>query len=296
VSDAPIVERQGFVVVTGLSGSGKSLAHRSFEDMGWFCIDNLPTELIPKLSDMKALGGPGLARLVLNVDVREPHFAADFPAQLGQLRARHEHVTLIFLEAGDEALLRRFSETRRRHPLAGNRPLIEGIHAERELLAGVRAEADLVLDTSDWSGQDLRDELWKRFGDPTAADRLTVALVSFGYRHGLPPQADLVFDVRFIRNPYYIADLRPLSGRDAPVQAFLAGRPEFVEFQEHLERLLDFLLPAYRNEGKSYLTIAIGCTGGRHRSVAIAEALQAHLAGRRVAATLTHRDCDRHSS
>jgi UPF0042 nucleotide-binding protein len=290
----PIIEREGFVVVTGLSGSGKSLAHRCLEDMGWFCIDNLPIELIPKLSDVKALGGPGLAKLCLTVDVREPKFAERWPAELAQLRARHERVQVVFLEASDETLLRRFSETRRRHPLAGDRPLLEGISAERELLAGVRSEADVVLDTSEWTGQDLRDELWKRFGDAAAADRLTVALVSFGYRHGLPPQADLVFDVRFIPNPYYVPHLRPLSGRDEPIKEFLGQRPEYGEFMEHLERLLDFLLPAYRREGKSYLTIAVGCTGGRHRSVAISEALQAHLAERQVAASLTHRDCDRH--
>ena len=226
--------------------------------------------------------------------MREPKFAERWPAELAQLRARHERVQVVFLEASDEALLRRFSETRRRHPLAGDRPLLDGIAAEREMLAGVRSEADLVLDTSEWSGQDLRDELWKRFGDATAADRLTVALVSFGYRHGLPPQADLVFDVRFIPNPYYVPELRPLSGRDEPVKGFLTQRPEYREFMEHVEKLLDFLLPAYRREGKSYLTIAVGCTGGRHRSVAVSEALQAHLAERQVAASLTHRDCDRH--
>ncbi len=291
-------EKEGFVVVTGLSGSGKSLAHRCLEDMGWFCIDNLPTDLIPKLSDMKALGGPGLNRLCLTVDVRESRFADQFPGQLTRLRARHERVQVLFLEANEQSLLRRFSETRRRHPLAGDRPLGEGIAAERELLAAVRADADVVLDTSSWTGQDLRDELWKRFGDSdgAAADRLTVALVSFGYRHGLPPQADLVFDVRFIPNPYYVPHLRPLSGRDQPIKDFLAGRPEYAEFQEHLERLLDFLLPAYRREGKSYLTIAIGCTGGRHRSVAVSEALQAHLNEKGVAASLSHRDCDRHHS
>jgi UPF0042 nucleotide-binding protein len=294
--DEAATEREEFVVVTGLSGSGKSLAHRCLEDMGWFCIDNLPTDLIPKLSDMKALGGPGLNRLCLTVDVRGSKFADQFPEQLTQLRARHERVQVLFLEAGDAALLRRFSETRRRHPLAGDRPLSEGISTERELLAAVRDDADTVLDTSEWSGQDLRDELWKRFGDGegAAADRLTVGIVSFGYRHGVPPHADLVFDVRFIPNPYYVPHLRPLSGRDAPIQDFLEGRPEYAEFQEHLYRLLDFLLPAYRREGKSYLTIAIGCTGGRHRSVAVSEALQAHLAEKRVAASLTHRDCDRH--
>ena len=290
------LERGGFVIVTGLSGSGKSLAHRCLEDMGWFCIDNLPIELIPKLSEVKALGGPGLARLCLTVDVREPKFAERFPTELIQLRARHERVQVVFLEADDEALMRRFSETRRRHPLAGDRPLQDGLAAERALLAGVRAEADSVLDTSEWTGQDLRDELWKRFGDPSAADRLTVGIVSFGYRHGLPAQADLVFDVRFMPNPFYVPDLRAFSGRDAPVKDFLRNRAEYREFMRLLEQMLDFLLPAYRREGKSYLTIAVGCTGGRHRSVAITEDLQAHLAERQVAASLTHRDCDRHPS
>ena len=202
-------------------------------------------------------------------------------------------MTLLFLEADDATLAKRFSETRRPHPLGGDRPLAEGIAAERQLLAPLRDLADIVLDTSEFTGHQLRAHLTRRFGDAESASRLQVGLVSFAYRHGLPREADLVFDVRFLPNPYYVENLRPQTGRDADVKRYLDERPEYSDFLGRLTNLLDFLLPAYEREGKAYLTVAIGCTGGRHRSVAIVESLHAHLAKRGLRATKHHRDCDR---
>ena len=290
--DAPRVPR-GFVVITGLSGSGKSLVQRCFEDMGWFCVDNLPSELIPKLAEVKDRSGPALGRVALTVDVRERHFLAELPRVYQDLKRRDPDVTLLFLEADDATLVKRFSETRRPHPLAGDRPLLEGIAAERELLAPLRAMADTVLDTTDFKGSELRSHLFARFGEPGATRRLQVGVLSFAYRHGVPKEADLVLDVRFLSNPYYVAGLRPLTGRDAPVREYLEGLAEYREFMARLTSLLDLLLPAYEREGKSYLTLAIGCTGGRHRSVAVAEALHARLSGQGLAAMVSHRDCER---
>lgn len=298
----PIAETEGgdtssaassFVVITGLSGSGKSLVHRCFEDMGYFCVDNLPSELIPKFAEMKERSGAALGRVALTCDVRERDFLAQFPAAYNDLRKHHEGVTLLFLEADDATLAKRFSETRRPHPLAGDRPLQEGITAERELLAPMRALADLVLDTSEFTGHELRAHLVRRFGDDAAGSRLQVSIVSFAYRHGLPREADLVLDVRFLPNPYYVANLRPLSGRDEDVRRYLDGRPEYLEFFARLSALFDFLLPAYEKEGKSYLTLAVGCTGGRHRSVAVVEHLHEYLEARGMRAMKSHRDCDR---
>ena len=282
-----------FVVITGLSGSGKSLVHRCFEDMGYFCVDNLPSELIPKFAELKQRSGDALGRVALTCDVRERGFLAQFPAIYEELRRNLQNVKLLFLEADDATLARRFQETRRPHPLAGDRPLIEGIRAERELLAPMRALADVVLDTSEFTGHELRSHLVRRFGDAGAGSRLQLAIVSFAYRHGIPREADLVLDVRFLPNPYYVEGLRPQTGRDAAVREYLDARPEYREFLAHLGPLLDFLLPAYEREGKSYLTIAVGCTGGRHRSVAVAEHLRETLEKRGLRALTLHRDCDR---
>jgi UPF0042 nucleotide-binding protein len=277
-----------FVVITGLSGSGKSLVHRCFEDMGYFCVDNLPSELIGKFAEMKDRSGAALARVALTCDVREREFLAQFPAAYAELRDSHPGV-----EADDATLVKRFSETRRPHPLAGDRPLNEGIAAERALLAPLRDLADIVLDTSEFTGHQLRAHLMQRFGDVATSSRLQVSVVSFAYRHGLPREADLVFDVRFLPNPFYVERLRPLTGRDPEVKRHLDERPEYGDFLSRLTGLLDFLLPAYEREGKAYLTIAIGCTGGRHRSVAIVESLHAHFEKRGVRAAKHHRDCDR---
>jgi UPF0042 nucleotide-binding protein len=286
-----------FVIVTGLSGSGKSLVHRCFEDMGYFCVDNLPIELIPKFGEMRERSGEALGLVALTVDVREREFLDQFPAVYEDLKRRHPELRLLFLEADDDSLVKRFSETRRPHPLGGpGRTLLEGVALERERLSPLRERADVVLDTSDLTVHELRRHLFGRFGGGGDDDRLQVALISFGYRHGVPKHADIVLDARFLPNPYFDADLKPQSGRDEPVQRFLADRDEYRTFRGKLLDLLDFLLPAYRREGKSYLTIAIGCTGGRHRSVALVEDLADELARRGTPALRTHRDCDRQGS
>jgi UPF0042 nucleotide-binding protein len=288
--------RGSFVIITGVSGAGKSLVHRCFEDMGYFCVDNLPIEFIPKFADMRRRGGEALARVALTVDVREREFLPEFPAVLRELRAGHPELELVFLETDEPALIRRFSETRRPHPLAGDRPLSEGIAEERALLAPLRAEADLVLDTTDLTVHELRRHVLARYGDRAASERLHVSVLSFAYRHGVPRQADLVFDVRFLPNPYFDEKLRPLSGQDAPVRQYLAAQADYREFVDRLVELLDFLLPGYQREGKAYLTIAVGCTGGRHRSVAVAEELHERLVARGVRATKSHRDSERHGA
>lgn len=288
---------RAFRIVTGMSGAGKSMVHRCFEDMGHFCVDNLPIGMIPKLAEMAERGGPHLGRVALTVDVREREFLPELPAVLHELRARLRDVELIFVDADDATLVQRFSETRRPHPLSGeNRTLVDAIAAERALLQNLRAEADLILDTTGLTVHELRRYVWTRFADVGAQDRMQVSIVSFAYRHGVPKQADLVFDVRFLPNPYFDAALRPYSGQDAPVRDFLHAREEYREFMDRLQDLLDFLLPGYAREGKSYLTIAIGCTGGRHRSVAITEDLHATLVAKGVRALKSHRDCDRHDT
>lgn len=296
VADAPAEGHpHPFVIVTGLSGSGKSLVHRCFEDMGYFCVDNLPIGLIPKFVEMKERGGPALGLVALTIDVREREFLDDFPAVHGELKAGDHDVCLLFLEADDDALVKRFSESRRPHPLAvGGGTLLEGIAAERERLAALRDDADVLLDTSDLTVHELRRYLWSRFGASTPDERLQVSLLSFGYRHGVPKQADLVLDARFLPNPYFVPELKPLSGRDPEIRDFLEERAEYREFRERLLDLFDFLLPAFQREGKSYLTIAVGCTGGRHRSVRLVEDLHARMAERGRSAHVAHRDCDRH--
>lgn len=283
-----------FVIVTGLSGSGKSLVQRCFEDMGWFCVDNLPIELIPKFQELQERGGKALSRVALTVDVREREFLAAFPATYHALRERDPHVQLLFLEASDETLVKRFSETRRPHPLAADRPLLHGIAAEKELLAPLRALADGLIDTSEFTGHELRQHLFARYAEEGERRRLQVSILSFGFRHGLPKEADLVFDVRFLPNPFYVEHLRPQSGRDPAVVSHLEGMAEYGDFVARLESLLEFLLPLYEREGKSYLTIAIGCTGGRHRSVALTERLHDWMQAKGLRVMKTHRDCDRH--
>lgn len=282
-----------FLIVTGLSGSGKSLVQRCLEDMGYFCVDNLPIELIPTFAELRERGGEALGLVALTIDVREREFLDQFPATLAALRERMPDVKLIFLEADDETLVRRFSETRRPHPLAsGDVTLLQGIAAERARLAPLREQAEVVLDTSDLTVPELRGYLFSRFG-AARSSRLQLSLLSFAYRHGVPKQADLVFDVRFLPNPYYDDALRPLSGRDEAVRAFLRAQGEYAEFVDRIGELLDFLLPLYEREGKSYLTIAFGCTGGRHRSVAIAEDVHERLVASGRGALKAHRDCDR---
>ena len=268
-----------FIVLTGLSGSGKSQAIRALEDLGYFCVDNLPTTLIPTLADL--VRREGISRVAIVVDIREKNFLADFPKTFRKLRAmKGLDPALIFLEATHEALVRRFSETRRPHPLAPGRSPSEGIRAERTRMKGIRAMAAQIIDTSQLTVQQLRQAFSEFSGVARGQkSRLAVNLVSFGFKHGIPMDADLLFDVRFLPNPYFVLRLRSRTGRDRDVIRFMEEHSTTSELLERLIDLLRFLVPQYVSEGKSYLTIGIGCTGGRHRSVMIAEALKKALSG-----------------
>jgi UPF0042 nucleotide-binding protein len=281
-----------FVILTGLSGSGKTQAIRALEDLGYFCVDNLPTQLIPTMADLSAREDGGIDKVAIVVDVREGGFLGQFPRVFRKLKSQAAVTpTLIFLEASDSALVRRFSETRRPHPLAADRSVAEGIAEERQKLDGIRKLADLILDTSNMTVHELRDRFMQlsRNGRPRAD--MVVNVVSFGYKHGVPVDADLVFDVRCLPNPHFVDRLRPLTGRDPAVVRYMRRSAGTRHFLDHLSSFLRFAIPQYVDEGKSYLTVAIGCTGGRHRSVMIAEALRKSLAGiKGVRVRVRHRD------
>ncbi len=281
------------LVISGLSGSGKSTAANALEDIGYYCVDNLPLPLLRTfLSDPLSQVGDR-RRIAVVTDVRAPDSAKVLPELLKTIDRDQFELTVVFLEAAEEALLRRYSETRRSHPIGlGKRPVIDGIRKEKELLAALRGEADLILDTSEWSVHDVRREIYREFAEEREA-ALTVSLVSFGFKHGIPSGSDLVFDVRFLPNPYFIPGLRKLSGRDREVQEFLDQQADFLELADRLEDLLSFLLPRYQRENRSYVTLAIGCTGGRHRSVALCERLASRLPGRDWGVRLRHRDVER---
>jgi UPF0042 nucleotide-binding protein len=267
-----------FIVLTGLSGSGKSQAIRALEDLGYFCVDNLPTTLIPTLADL--VRREGISRVAIVVDIREKNFLSDFQRTFRKLRSmKGLNPALMFLEATDKALLRRFSETRRPHPMAPDRSAAEGIRIERRRMNAIRAMADQIIDTSDLTVHQLR-QAFSAFSGISRDEKgkLAVNLVSFGYKHGLPMDADLVFDVRFLPNPHFVQRLRPKTGRDRAVIRFMEEHAATGDLLRRLTELLKFLIPQYVAEGKSYLTIGIGCTGGRHRSVMIAEALRRALA------------------
>jgi UPF0042 nucleotide-binding protein len=267
---------QPFIIVTGLSGSGKSHAIRALEDLGYFCVDNLPTALIPTLAALALRGAVEKAAIV--ADVRERRFLASFPTVLRKLRrTRRLRPVLIFLDAGDATLVRRFSETRRPHPMGRDKSVIEGIREERARMAPIRAMADEIIDTSHMTVHELRQFFMGLSRDRVRAP-LVVTVLSFGFKHGLPLDADLVFDVRCLPNPHFVPALRRRTGRDQAVVTFMERDASTREFIERLEQYVRFALPYYVTEGKSYLTIAIGCTGGRHRSVMIAERLRQTLA------------------
>ncbi len=282
---------QPFIILTGLSGSGKSQAIRALEDLGYFCVDNLPTTLIPTLAKLSLRAGGDIEKVAIVVDVREGGFLSSFPKVFRRLRKMPRlNPILIFLEASHAALVRRFSETRRPHPLAQNRSVTEGIREERTKLNAIRDMADEIIDTSDMTVHELRQFFMGLSRDPEHA-RLVITVLSFGYKHGVPVDADLVFDVRCLPNPHFVPTLRRRTGRDRAVVQFMERDASTREFMNRLEEYLKYVVPHYIAEGKSYLTIAIGCTGGRHRSVMIAERLRRALAtieGARV--RVRHRD------
>jgi len=278
------------VIVSGLSGSGKSHALKAFEDAGYFCIDNLPPALIPTFVELCNQQGGEISNVALGVDVRERVFFADLVGTLERVRALGYAIRLLFLEARDEVLVRRFSESRRPHPLLPHLPVLEGVRFEKERVAELRRHADRIIDTSDMSVHELRDVLTKEFSRGPATRRLTVTLLTFGYKFGVPYDIDLLFDVRFLKNPFFVPDLKPLPGDDPRVRAFVLSDPDAIDLLAQLESMLKFLIPLYEREQRSYLTIAIGCTGGRHRSVAIAGRLRESLGAIGHEVILKHRD------
>jgi UPF0042 nucleotide-binding protein len=281
-----------FVVIAGLSGAGRSTAADTFEDMGWFVIDNLPPSLIGKVAELVEKPGSDTDKVALVLGRGGEEYVHEVAPALDQLSATGNRVRVLFLEAADDVLVRRFEGTRRRHPV-GAEGVIESIAQERALLDAVRTEADVVVDTSELNVHQLRDRLLELFGsgDPTAG--LQTQVVSFGYKYGIPRDVDLVLDCRFLPNPHWVEELRPLSGREAPVRDYVMAQPETTEFLEKLDDLLGMLLPGYVREGKSYLSIAVGCTGGHHRSVVLAEEIAGLLREQGFSPTVSHRDVDR---
>lgn len=276
------------VVVSGPSGSGKSTAVKALEDLGFFCVDNMPVALLPKFMELLVQSGE-IFKVAACIDVREREFLKEFAPVLGGLKAAGYRIELIYLEASDDVLLRRFSETRRKHPLAVSESPVEGLTRERVILNEVKSHADKIIDTTEFNVHQLRD-LIKEYFSGVAGEKMTVNVISFGFRYGIPTDADLVFDIRFLPNPYFIDSLKPLDGTDNRVKEYVLGRDETREFLRRLKDFLEYLLPLYGHEGKSYLTIAIGCTGGRHRSVAVAEELVAGLNTGAVLVRRRHRD------
>ena len=282
--------RPNLLVITGLSGSGKTHVSRALEDAGWFCVDNLPLALVPSFAEL-VRRSPELRHTALVVDLRERGFPAAFPDVYRALRRKAGlAASLVFLEADDRTLLRRFSETRRPHPLSGREPAAIGIRAEREALRGVRRLADAILDTSRFTVHELRDYVRERYDTRADARRMLVSVLSFGYKFGLPPEADLVFDARFLANPNFVPKLRRLTGADGPVVSFLRRKPDTQRFLKRVLELAAFVLPRHEREGRSYLTLAIGCTGGRHRSVMLAAAIGAAVRKMGFPVRVEHRD------
>jgi UPF0042 nucleotide-binding protein len=282
------------VVVTGMSGSGKSTAIDALEDEGYYCIDNLPAKLVPTFVELCAAGSaPGLSRVGLGLDLRDVTYVEQWPGVRGELETAGHSVFTIFLDADDDVLLRRFSETRRAHPLGEGHTLPEAVAAERRALAPLREHTSLLLDTSSLTPHEVKRRVRELVSDQAESDGPSITLKSFGHKYGITTDADMVFDVRFLPNPHFVDELRPLTGLDPRVAEYVLGREETREFLTRAEQLLAYLLPHFDREGRSYLTIAIGCTGGRHRSVAITEALAAKLSESGLSVIVRHRDAER---
>jgi len=282
------VHRPELVIITGLSGSGKGSVLKSLEDLGFYSVDNLPVELIPKFAELTC-DNPSIRAAALVVDVREGAGLQDLPKVVDSIR-RSVNARLVFLEADDDAIIRRFSETRRPHPLGTDRSITRSIHSEREQLAPIRAIADLIINTSKFTVHELREFIGERFRGRRDESNIMIYVTSFGYRNGIPADSDLVFDVRFLPNPNYIPRFKHLTGRNPAVARYIRSFPQTVEFMERITDLLVYLLPHYIREGKSYLTISFGCTGGQHRSVMIAAEIRKNLVEAGFQAKVTHRD------
>jgi len=281
------------IIITGLSGSGKSFAIRALEDNGFFCVDNLPALLIPKFVDLCQGYEEEIRRIALGVDLRGVQFLSALPQVLSELRAAGNHIQILFFDASDDVLLRRFSETRRPHPLAGQGSIQDGISRERKALESIRALADKVIDTSEFNVHQLKREMEQQFCQAPTARRMALFFTSFGYKFGIPHDTDMILDVRFLPNPYFISELREKSGLDSEVKEYVLADAETHAYLDRLYALLEFILPLYEREGKSSLTLALGCTGGRHRSVVLVEELGKKFGDGNFPVHFKHRDIDK---
>ena len=282
-----------FIIITGLSGSGKSGAMKCFEDLGFFCVDNLPSKLIPTFVELCTRKGEEIRNVALIIDIREGNFLHDFLAEYEKMKAEGYNFSILFLEASDDVLQRRFSETRRPHPLAFDRPVLQGITEERERLGPIREFADIIIDTSTINIHELREHINKIYAASNNGKPLVISIISFGYKHGIPFSSDIIFDVRFLPNPYFVPEFKNQNGMDIGVKNFVLDSPDSREFLQKLEEIFTFLLPKYTREGKTYLTVSIGCTGGRHRSVAIANHLEEFLKSLGNEVRCKHRDINK---
>ncbi|GAB6064174.1 RNase adapter RapZ [Deferrisoma palaeochoriense] len=287
------MKRVRLVVVTGLSGSGKSSALRALEDLGFFCVDNLPARLLVRFLELSVLAGGEIQKVAVGMDLREPHFLEDYRQAFQEAERLGIRTEVLYLEATDDALVRRFSETRRRHPLAGEGAILDGIRRERALFEEIKGAADRVIDTSGMTVHDLKKAIWSYFQTGAEDRTLRVNLVSFGYRYGIPHEADLLVDVRFLPNPYFVPELKGRTGREAEVQAYVLETEPAQEFLARFLDLVEYLIPLYEQEGKTSLTVAVGCTGGKHRSVTLVEEMARRLAAQGREARIFHRDVER---
>jgi RNase adapter protein RapZ len=281
------------VIITGLSGSGKSTALKALEDIGYFCIDNLPIHLVPKFLQLRAQITQEDVKVAFGMDVRTKGFVKNYLNFFPRLQKLGYQLHILFLEAGDEILIRRFSQTRRQHPLAEGESIVQAIQNERKQLDSLRHHATRIIDTSTMTVHNLRLLIMEEYSQFPLSRRLNLHVISFGFKYGLPPEADIIMDVRFLPNPFFIKDLKELNGLEAPVQDFVLGREETQEFLSRFFPLLDYLIPNYQKEGKTHLTIAVGCSGGHHRSVVIANSLKEHLQSFELPLSLEHRDITR---
>jgi UPF0042 nucleotide-binding protein len=282
-----------FIIITGLSGSGKSAAIRCFEDLGFFCVDNLPAKLIPTFVELCTRQGDEIRNVALIIDIRERDFLQDFPPIYNKIKGEGYRFSILFLEANDDVLVRRFSETRRPHPLAFDRPVQQGISEERDRLQLIRDMADIIIDTSTVNIHELREHINRIYAPSSTGKPLVISIISFGYKYGIPFSSDIILDARFLRNPYFVQEFRDKTGKEEAVRDYVFATDDAREFMTKIEDLFDFLVPRFVDEGKTYLTVSIGCTGGKHRSVAIAERLKEHLSSRGIQARCRHRDLNK---